>query len=53
MLKRAEGHRCEVNTLLKVACSFSTFSEVSVRKLFSENHLQNQKENTDFSQEKF
>ena len=31
VLKFAESHRCEVNTLWKLDCNFSTFSEVSRR----------------------
>ena len=29
VLKRAECHRCEVNTLGTLACNFSTFLKVS------------------------
>ena len=31
VLKRAEGHRCEVNTLGTFACNFSVFFKVSQR----------------------
>ena len=34
VLKRAESHCCEVNTLWKLACNFSTFFKVSQRDLF-------------------
>ena len=34
MLKRAECHCCEVNTLGKLACNFSTFFKVSLRDSF-------------------
>ena len=34
MLKRAESHHCEVDTLGIFACNFSTFFEVSQRDSF-------------------
>ena len=34
MLKRAESHRCEVNTLATFACNFSTFCKASQRDSF-------------------
>ena len=34
VLKRAESHRCEVNTLGIFACNFSTFFKVSQRDSF-------------------
>ena len=52
MLKRAESHRCEANTLAKPACSFSKFIK-SPQGNFLENCLQNLDGVTDFSQEKF
>ena len=40
VLMCAKSHRCEVNTLWKLACNFSTFSKVfeetSFRKLLTE-----------------
>ena len=44
MPKRAESHRCEVNTLGILACSFSLFCKVS------QNGLQNLNSVTYFSQ---
>ena len=35
VLKRAESHRYEVNTIGILACKFSTFSKVSQRDSFS------------------
>ena len=34
VLKHAESHRCEVNTLRIFACNFSTFFKVSQRDSF-------------------
>ena len=52
MLKRAESHRCEVNTLgtlLVILAFFLGFS----KGLILENRLQNLNEVTDFSQKNF
>ena len=40
VLRRAESHHCEVNTLWKLACNFSTFFKVSRREFFLGNRLQ-------------
>ena len=50
MLKRAESHRCEVNTGI-FACNFSTFFKVSQRDSFLGTRLQKLNGVTDFSQE--
>ena len=52
VLKRAESHRCEVNTLGILACNFSAFFKVSLRN-FLENRLQNLNAVTDLSQKNF
>ena len=49
MLKRAESHRCEVNTLWILACNFSTFLRF-LKGIMLENRLQNLIGVTDFSQ---
>ena len=49
VLKRAESHRCEVNTLGTFACNFQGFS----KGLILENCPQNLNGVTDFSQENF
>ena len=53
VLKRAGSHRCEVNTLRKFACNFSTFFKVSRRELFLDDRLHNLKGVADFSQKNF
>ena len=53
MLKRAESHRCEVNTLGIFACNFSTFFLGFSKGFILENRLQNLNGVTDFSQENF
>ena len=50
VLKRAESHRFEVNTLWRLACNFGTFLRFFEGKLFR-NPLQNLKGMTDFNQE--
>ena len=52
MLKRAESHRCEVNTIGKLACNFSTFLSF-LEGIVLESRLQDQNGVTDFSKEKF
>ena len=52
VLKRAESHRCEVNTLGTFACNFSFFLGFS-KGLILENRLQNLNEVTDFSHKNF
>ena len=49
MLKRAESHRCEVNTLGTFACNFSMFFSGFSKGLILENRLQKLNEVTDFS----
>ena len=49
VLKCAESHLCEVNTLWKLACNFSTLFKVSRREFFLENRLQNWTRVTDFT----
>ena len=49
VVKRAESHRCEVNTLGILACNFSTFSRF-LKGFSLENSLQNLNGVTDLSQ---
>ena len=49
VLKRAESHRCEVNTLGILACNFSTFLRF-LEGFVLDNWLQNHNGATDFSQ---
>ena len=51
MLKRAESHRCAVNTFGKLACNFGMFFKVSLKGFILENSLQNLNRVADFSQE--
>ena len=53
VLKHAESHRCEVNTLGVFSCNFSTFFKVSQNGFILENCLQNLNGVTDFSQKNF
>ena len=53
VLKRAESHRCKVNTLRKFACNFSTFFKISRREFVLENRLRNLEGVTNFGQENF
>ena len=53
VLQRAESPRCEVNTLGKLACNFSTLFKDSPRDFFLENRLQDLNGVTDFSQENY
>ena len=53
MLKCAESHRCEVNTLRILACNPCTFLKVSQRDSFLETRLQSLNGMTDFSKETF
>ena len=52
MLKRAESHRCEVNTLGILAFNFSMFLRF-LKGIHIENCLQNLNGVTDFSQVNF
>ena len=49
MRKRAESHRCEVNTFEIFACYLSMFFEGFSKVLILENRLQNLNGMTDFS----
>ena len=51
LLKRAESHRCEVNTLAKLARNFSTFVKVSPRHFFKS--LAESERSDRFSEEEF
>ena len=48
VLKGADSHCCEVNTLRKLACNFSTLFKVSAREFFVENCLPGLNRMTDF-----
>ena len=50
VLKRAESHRCEVNTLRILACNFSMFFICISKGFILENCLQNLNGVTDFGQ---
>ena len=49
MLRLAESHRCEANTLGNLVCNFSTFSRFS-KGFVLQNRLQNPNGVTDFGQ---
>ena len=51
--KRAESHRCEVNTFGILACNISTVFEVSQRDSFYKNRLENLNRMTHSSQKNF
>ena len=53
MLKLAESHRCEANTLGISAFDFRTFIKVSSKGFILENRLQNLNGVTEFGQENF